>query len=204
MSAPVKIPVCVNSEIPPFSQRGKLTKLPIIPHSVLTMPIVFGPASSMPDGFAYWSGFREAGGDDAGGARAGVDALLDRSFHVLAWQHDVNQVYLFRQVPDSGIGLQSHNLGCVRIDRIKLTAKTTVRQVAEQNATGLVWIRRSTDHSDRARCNKGLNISHFALSMPLVVSALRVAIPCRTVLPTRDKRELVPLPAREIRDRLPP
>ena len=52
ISAPVKMPVWVKSEMPPFSQRGKLMKLPIIPHSALTMPMVFGPASSIPDAAA--------------------------------------------------------------------------------------------------------------------------------------------------------
>ena len=39
------MPVWVNSEMPPSCQCGKLTKLPIMPHLALTMPMVFGPAN---------------------------------------------------------------------------------------------------------------------------------------------------------------
>ena len=50
---------------------------------------------------------REAGCDDAGGARAGRDALLHGRLDMLLRQNDVDEVDLFRHFGERRIGLAS-------------------------------------------------------------------------------------------------
>ena len=125
ITAPVKMPVWVKNDTPPFSQRGKLTKLPIMPTSVLTMPMVLGPASKSPDGAgdlaqailvgaALLARLGESGRDDAGRLGAGRDALPDGVFDVLLRQHDVDEVDLLRHFGERRIGVLAHDVarGC--------------------------------------------------------------------------------------------
>ena len=134
MTAPVKMPVCVNSDTPPGCHRGKLTKLPIIPHSVLTMPIVLGPARSRPElaaisrsrsssslGRPCW--LRKAGRDDAGGARASCDALLYCVFDMLTRQNDVDEIDVLWHRRKRWIGLLSHDSGARSVDGVKRPAE---------------------------------------------------------------------------------
>ncbi len=81
--------------------------------------------------------FRETGRDDAGGARARRDALLDGVLDVLLRQYDVDEVDPFRHFGQRRIGPPPHDLRGAAIDRIKGALKIALDQVVEQDAAGL-------------------------------------------------------------------
>ncbi|MCY1513443.1 hypothetical protein D9M68_479430 [compost metagenome] len=109
-------------------------------------------------------GFREAGGEDHGGARAVAGQLRH---HVLAGagrhRHD-GQVDGLADVRQRAIGAQTLHFGSGRVDRIEASRVAQFAQQPDRHPAHLVWLGGSTDHRDRTRVQQGIQVNHVAVS----------------------------------------